>query len=202
MNKKKIIIGIIIVLLLIAAIFTVITIRKVGIFKSLLANATETDKNTNFHMVVNPTGQNRQKMEVYQKDETHYLVKMASNDGEWETIFYQNGEESFRATNTRGQKLVKKNEMGRTTLQTFKQEVDQDHLWNEATKASVHSTKFANKDCYEIKGKRGDLDSTIVVEKATGLVLKAISSECSYEIGTVTDADIQRPDLTGYTEIN
>ena len=46
------------------------------------------------------------------------------------------------------------------------------------------------------------VENTIIVEKATGLVLKNISSEISYEIGTVTDADVQKPDLTGYTEIN
>lgn len=200
MDKKKIIIALIAVVLLVVAIFAVITIRKVSIFNNLLAKASETDQNTNFHMVVNPTGQNRQKMEVWEKDETHYLVKTETSSGE--IIFYQNGEESFRATNVSGQKVVTKNVNGRVSLLTFTQEVDQSHIWKEAMEASVHSTKFDNKDCYEIKRKMGDIESTIIVEKTTGLILKNISSECSYEIGTITDADIQKPDLTGYTEMN
>ena len=200
MDKKKIIIALIVVVLLIVAIFTVITIRKVSVFNNLLEKASETDKTTNFHMIVNPTGQNRQKMEVWSKDETHYLVKMATED--WETIFYQNGEESFRATNVRGQKQVKKNEMGRASLLTFTQEVDQSNVWKEAMGATVRSIEFHNKNGYEIKRKMDGVENTIIVEKATGLVLKDISSEISYEIGTVTDADVQKPDLTGYTEIN
>ena len=200
MDKKKIIIALIVVVLLIVAIFTVITIRKVSVFNNLLEKASETDKTTNFHMIVNPTGQNRQKMEGWSKDETHYLVKMATED--WETIFYQKGEESFRATNVRGQKQVKKNEMGRASLLTFTQEVDQSNVWKEAMGATVRSIEFHNKNGYEIKRKMDGVENTIIVEKATGLVLKNISSEISYEIGTVTDADVQKPDLTGYTEIN
>ena len=57
MDKKKIIIALIVVVLLIVAIFTVITIRKVSVFNNLLEKASETDKTTNFHMIVNPTGQ-------------------------------------------------------------------------------------------------------------------------------------------------
>lgn len=200
MDKKKIVIALIVVVLLIVVVFAVITIRKVSIFNNLLAEASETDKSTNFHMVVNPTGQNRQKMEIWEKDETHYLVKMATED--WEIIWYQNGEEKFSTVNSNGQKVIRKHEGGKISVQTFTQEVDQSNVWKEAMGATVHSTKFDNKDCYEIKRKRGDIESTIIVEKATGLVLKNISSEISYEFNTITDSDIQKPDLTGYTEMN
>jgi len=195
---KKVVAVIIVILLLIVAIFAVLTIRKVSIFNSLLANAKETEKITNYYMKQESTQGSGITTEVWSKDETHYFIETKTGDNTTIRI-YQNGEEKIKTTDALGQKHVTKGSAGRIELYTFSNFVNTNSVWKDATKASISSIKLDDKECYEIK--LAD-NKTIIVEKETGLVQKIPLSECSYELNTVTDANIQKPDLTGYEEVN
>ena len=112
--------------------------------------------------------------------------------------FYRNGDEELTATEANGQKIISSGS-GKVLLYTFTNYMNSEDVWKEAVRASVKSVQDSNKECYEIRLK--DV-GTILVEKETGVVLKTETSEISYEINTVTDTDIQKPDLTGYTKLN
>lgn len=191
---KKLVVILLIVVLLVVVIFAIITIRKVSIFNDLLAKAKESEKITNYYMEMKQNeGMTTQ---IWAKDESHYLMKNVGND--LTMTFYRNGDEELTATEANGQKIISSGS-GKVLLYTFTNYMNSEDVWKEAVRASVKSVQDSNKECYEIRLK--DV-GTILVEKETGVVLKTETSEISYEINTVTDTDIQKPDLTGYTELN
>lgn len=191
---KKLVVILLIVVLLVVVIFAIITIRKVSIFNDLLAKAKESEKITNYYMEMKQNeGMTTQ---IWAKDESHYLMKNVGND--LTMTFYRNGDEELTATEANGQKIISSGS-GKVLLYTFTNYMNSEDVWQEAVRASVKSVQDSNKECYEIRLK--DV-GTILVEKETGVVLKTETSEISYEINTVTDTDIQKPDLTGYTELN
>lgn len=191
---KKLVVILLIVVLLVVVIFAIITIRKVSIFNDLLAKAKESEKITNYYMEMKQNeGMTTQ---IWAKDESHYLMKNVGND--LTMTFYRNGDEELTATEANGQKIISSGS-GKVLLYTFTNYMNSEDVWQEAVRASVKSVQDSNKECYEIRLK--DV-GTILVEKETGVVLKTETSEISYEINTVTDTDIQKPDLTGYTKLN
>ncbi len=191
---KKLVVILLIVVLLVVVIFAIITIRKVSIFNDLLAKAKESEKITNYYMEMKQNeGMTTQ---IWAKDESHYLMKNVGND--LTMTFYRNGDEELTATEANGQKIISSGS-GKVLLYTFTNYMNSEDVWKEAVRASVKSVQDSNKECYEIRLK--DV-GTILVEKETGVVLKTETSEISYEINTVTDTDIQKPDLTGYTKLN
>ena len=191
---KKLVVILLIVVLLVVVIFFFFSIRKVSIFNDLLAKAKESEKITNYYMEMKQNeGMTTQ---IWAKDESHYLMKNVGND--LTMTFYRNGDEELTATEANGQKIISSGS-GKVLLYTFTNYMNSEDVWKEAVRASVKSVQDSNKECYEIRLK--DV-GTILVEKETGVVLKTETSEISYEINTVTDTDIQKPDLTGYTKLN
>lgn len=69
-----------------------------------------------------------------------------------------------------------------------------------AINSKITNIKYNEKDCYLIT-KEG---TEIIIEKSTGFIFKTINKEANvvsysnYSLGTVTDADIQKPDIAGY----
>lgn len=198
MNKKKIIIAIVVVVLLVIAVLVGLVVRKVSILNNLVGKGMETRKLTNYHMKVEQELDNGTNTEVWSKDNEHFLVKMGKNT---EVTMYRNGEEKLTVYELYGQKSVNKNSASSIELYTFANSMAANPTLKEVLKTSIRSVKAENKDCYEITLEN---NTTVWVEKETALVIKAQTSEgiakFTYEIGTVTDADIQKPDLTGYTE--
>lgn len=207
MDKKKIIIALVVVVLLIVTVFAVITIRKVSILNNLIAKGTEMGKLTNYHVKLNQEAETNTDAEVWRKDNEHFLVKMTSDykDGFLHSTMYRNGDEQFRADEIGEQKIVIKATAFPTAgLTSLTEHMSASDVWKYVNQTSIRSVQLENKDCYEIVFK--DNDMTVWIEKETGLIIKRQTTigidRFSYEIGTVTDADVQKPDLTGYTEMD
>lgn len=199
MNKKKIIIAVAVVVLLIVAVLVGFIIHKVSILNDLTSKGQKTRALSNYHMRADQESANGTDTEVWAKDNEHFLVKMGQN----KVTMYRNGEEKLTVYELYGQKSVNKNSASLIEMNTFTTYMANKPTLSEALKTSIRSTQVENKDCYEIALEN---NTTVWVEKETALVIKVQTSEgivkFTYEIGTVTDADIQKPDLTGYTEMN
>ena len=200
MDKKKIIIVVAVAVLLIVAVLVGFIIHKVSILNDLTSKGLKTRALGNYHMRVDQELENGTDTEVWAKDNEHFLVKMGKNS---KVTMYRNGEEKLTVYELYGQKSVNKNSASLIEMNTFTTYMATKPTLNEVLKTSIRSVQFENKDCYEITLEN---NTTVWVEKETALVIKAQTSEgiakFTYEIGTVTDADIQKPDLNGATEMN
>lgn len=199
---KAVIVTFLIILLLAVITLVAITISKVSIFNSLISKSKETEKSTNYHIemaeiygTTSPTT-----FELYVNNNNYYSKQEQSAIT---SINYRNGNEDFIAISTGEAKLLKQGSI-KAPLNTFSSYMNGTApTLKDSLGAKVYDVHFADKDCYEI---RLDQYSIIWVEKDTGLILRETNMNAtknySYEFNTVTDANMPKPDLTGYTTVD
>lgn len=195
---KKIILAIVLVIVLVLAVLLVLTIRKVSILNNILDKALETEKNTNCHVRIEAVGNVDAHAEAYAKGEN---VKFVKNSKEMISYSGQYNNVTYMATDflLAGKKIYSEINGKYIVIRTIEDYFFPETLWKDAVESKICSTECNGKDCYEIKIAE---QFVIWVEKETGLVVRELNvnttKNYSYEFGTVTDADVQMPDFTGY----
>lgn len=209
LKNKKIIIGLLLIIIAIIALFLGLTIRKFIIFKELSKRALQYDNITNYYeKVVDSSGmdieyfckENKSKKIITDyKGETRKLT-MYNNSKEVNTyVIEPNGNKVAR--------LGSKTSFSEPNVLGFRFDGDFWYWAKLLIASNISTTELNGKECYYING--GLLTNTYI-EKETGLILKMqngtmsdgsepIIQEYYYEFGTVTDNDFIEPNISEYT---
>ena len=200
-------------IILIVVLFLVVSVgRKTIILYSIDHKLEETEKtfsNNYYAKQINYTDGSVLESTVFSKGTDHYIssVKLATVDGQtYKSVCYVNGEEKLSLADMGNKKLMKQNDfIGVNGYFWFASEEIPSYLYSKILSSfslKIEDIKIGDKECYVIKHK--DIDR--IVDKETGILIKEIDYkqdriiEWTYELGTVLDSDIVRPDTTGYIE--
>lgn len=140
---------------------------------------------------------------TYVKDDTYLSVTiMGAEVGQQSKMtYYKKGNDELRLMETKDKKVQYDEKM--IPISAGLVGYVRDNIWNcfmDAFSVKIESIQIDKKECYVIKHKGRDE----IIEKETGITIKEIwyqndtFNEYHYKFDVVTDADIQRPDTTGY----
>lgn len=222
MEKKKMRLWKKIMLIILAIILVIILIiaRKVLIVTSLQNNVSKYVHSDNYHKTMYGYAQDSYfKSEIFTLgDRKAITITRDSNGNKSVTRIYANGNTSNIYTETQDKKIVSLN----TGIQVY--EEIQDPLYTEnllerifaSAIASIKSEKCNGKECYLIDNfisgyilsedgtyidKETGLDvrtnSIEVINPDTGRIVSGLT-DCLYEFNTVTEKDLQEPDISQY----
>lgn len=200
-SKIKTVTLLLIALCLVIAIgFGVFTLSKINIINNLFSKSTEIRKRDNYSIKINTENTNKIS---FVKNEDYYSESESNQSGVI-SITYQKANNKVYAVDGHGQKMFFKEHalIIKPVVRTIEDFIQPSEVNQKAFQGQIKSIDFENKECYEITLTK---ELMIIVEKDTGLVLKEVNGEetiiYTYEFDKVTDNDIQKPDLTGYTEM-
>ena len=200
-------------IILIVVLFIVVSVgRKTIILYSIDHKYEETVKtfsNNYYAKQINYKDGSILESTLYSKGTENYIssTKLATEDGQtYKRTFYKNGEEKLELEDRGDKKIIKQHDFaGDIGYFWFSSEEIPSYLYTKILSSfslKIEDIRIGDKECYVIKHK--DIDR--IVDKETGILIKEIDYkldriiEWTYELGTMLDSDIVRPDTTGYIE--
>lgn len=203
MNKKKIAI---IVLFIILLILIATILRKYIIINDLKEKAETYIASTNYNMIATKNENGKTITYDYNKKDSKIAYFIKTNDSE--LLMYDNGNSVNCYTKVGETKtLTHEENLPNGGMINF---LNNDHNAFQALlnviKTNIKSTQINGKDCYLIKN-YADLENVeIYIEKETGLCIQYIETNTdikvnySYEFNNVTDNTFIEPDASQYKE--
>ena len=211
MNKKKILITTLVIILILISIFFGFTIRKMLIFKNLNQKISKyIDSDNHYEKIINNSNNTKTVTEYYCKGENAVLFLNTTIQSTGETrklVNYYKGEKTNTYIETEQDKIALLDSNGLPSKIMIINLDYGDNIWNLfqiALATSIKSVEYNGKECYLINlGK----NNYYYVEKETGLTLKAkygtennsdIIVEYYYEFDNVNDSIFLEPDISQY----
>lgn len=214
MNKKKVLIIILIVILIIILILVMFFLKKFLIIKKLQNNIEQYSELTNYYTKITQTyenSENIQIMEYYVKGEKQVAIFQNTIEGEVSTTYFYNTGERIDVyyDNSEGKtaELGADTEMTITIYNYLETDSVLETLLSSLT-ATITIGDYNGIECYIISNfnsytATGEYKNEIYIEKDTGLCLKAIIDDVTYEreykFDNVSDDVFAEPDLGQYT---
>ncbi len=217
MKKKKIIIAILITILIV--VIGILAYLKVNYYKTEkpmyeLTQNLNNYNNLHVHTVKTSDKYGTTEIDRYWKD-SEYKEK-TSNSSENDCVYINSHEKVYIAISEED-KIVYINENDEENISTVTDKsnrftgifcVDIDNMNQDYKYCGIENIN--NKECYKIfVSNKFQVDkATLWIEKETGFVLKLesffdqelITYENTYEVGTVTDDDVKKPDAQAYKD--
>ncbi len=203
LSLKKIIIILIILCITIFLIFCIPILRKYIIAKDILNKYAIYSEKENYYFYCYNTMSENITQEVWKKDDIIKATKTLLSNPDNTITTWKNTNEQYALFNLPKQ-YTTENVIIPTNFPTtafFYDEVSMKEVVKDP-KIKFKTVTYEGKDCYYIDfyGKEEEY-----IEKETGILLYSKNDigerKITYSFDTVTDADIQKPDLTGYTII-
>lgn len=195
------------ILSVILILFVVIVGRRVIILTSLQHKAQETKKDTpsNYYAKVQSySGKDMSIIESYNDGEDYFVTftNFSEERGKIVNKWYKLGDESFRLSETEGKKVISKTGSASINPISFTSEMFIENLFL-AIASSVEKIEINGKECYIIRD--GNTEKFIDIE--TGYAIRLIDNannrivDYHYKFGVVEDKHLEKPDTTGYVEV-
>ena len=194
------------ILILIFVIFIIVMARKVVIINNLYSKA-EQIENANVNNIytkqVTYTTDLIYALEIYNKNGTTLARRYDYKLGEdivTSSELFKSKEESFILINNGNKKEIVRGNISGVDIFPYSITIFEDEKLF-LLFSNIQKVKLENKDCYMIKYKNKEQ----FIEIETGLLLKYIDNDKNetidyyYEFGTVTDNNIEKPDISEYT---
>ena len=198
-NKLKILRNI---LLLIILLFVIIVGRKTIILTNLSNKAQDFKNSQNYYLRLEVFGEGTIKIiDTYKKQDKVLMrwTTYSKDKGKIKQTFYKSEDEEICLIDNGETKIL--NEMVNIGVHpiSFTSDIFLGNLYMAITK-NIDKINLNGKECYIIR----DGNTEKFVDVNTGLAIKMIdnqnnqTADYTYEDGIVTDADVERPDTTGY----
>lgn len=216
MKKNKIIIGIIIILIVLIGIIAYFKLNYYKTENAMFELTQNINNYNNLHVHTIETSNKSGTLEIdrYWKDNEFNEKNSTNNENDY---VYINSDEKVYINVSENDKKIYIQEIDIANVRniTYKSEnftgifyVDVDNINQDYKYCGIENIN--NKECYKIfvKNKFIENEATLWIEKETGFVLKQeclfygelITYENIYEINTVTDNDIKKPDIQFYKD--
>lgn len=226
MEKKKMEIWkkILIVILILVALFIIITARKMIIIGSLQSKMKEYDNVDNYYATIYEyRGTNLQISTTYKKDNTSLsMIKSLGENSDRSLISYNNDKVSHIYIEVPGSKLAILDGNGVPGSIQIQNELETQNLWQfivRSIKSSIQTEECNGKECYKIQVGCFDIlcfnnhkNVVYYFDKDTGLKVRELNgtvgdgenkidivSDYHYEFNIVKDEDLKEPDIAEYT---
>ncbi len=210
---------VLIVITLIIGILAGIVLYRYSVLSKLYNLAEKNNKITNIHFVIETSEQNNHRIEEVWKKDNLKTEKIQDVESNQEIKFWadSNTNESYLVIDK--EKTYAEAPDSISSLPgLFEYVTHPDGRLQAAINPtiSIENIEYEGKECYRIKEKRDPkwtYDSEIIYEKSTGFILFESSAgsklegetnwskkeiKYRYEVNTVTDKDVAKPDLTQY----
>lgn len=217
MEKKKVWKRILIVIFVIFIIFLIYTIRKTIIIASLQNKLKEYQNMDNIYVKITFDNSNIVTLEQYYKDGIEKNIsKFKEGNTTIMEYIYPNQRKIFRERNDNKTLTIKNLQTNEKLLQDkpnlvsyTNSLVTMPELFSISIITKVKTEEVQGKECYVLTDNKYE---RLYVEKSTGLAVQTIVStidegnveriiKYEYGFGTVTDKDMQEPDIEQYTII-
>lgn len=193
------------ILLIIVVLFIILVGRKTFILIRLENKAQESQNSKNYYLKLESYTEGKVTItEAYYKEEKSLVqINTYSKDlGEMKQILYKSGDERFSLIDNGKTKVFQK--IGDISIRpvAFTSNFFFENLYTAIT-TSIDKIELNGKECYMIR----DDNTEKFIDVNTGLAIKMIDNQNNrtidykYEYGVVTDTDVEKPDITGYTVI-
>lgn len=193
------------ILLIVLVLFIIIVGRKTFILTSLENKAQEAQDSENYYLKLESYNEGKMTItEAYYKEEKSFvkITKYSEDSGEIKQILYKSGDERFSLIDNGKTKVLQK--MGDILVRpvAFTSNFFFENLYTAIT-TSVDKIELNGKECYMIR----DGNTEKFIDANTGLAIKMIDNQNNitvdyeYEYGIVTDTDVEKPDISGYTVV-
>lgn len=226
MEKKKMKVWkkFLIIILIIVALFVIITVRKMIIIKNLQSKMEKYDSVDNYYArIYQYQGTNLQINTTYKKNNTSLSkVKSLSENSNRSLIAYNDDNVSHIYFDVPGSKIAILDGNGIPGPIQIQNELETQNLWQlmvRAIKSSIKTEECNGKECYKIQVGCFDIlcfdkhENTVVYfDKDTGLKAREFNgsvgdgenkintvSDYYYEFDVVKDEDLKEPDISEYT---
>lgn len=218
MKKKKIIKGIIFIVLIVILVIAIHTVRNFVIVKNMQNKISNYNKSTNFSEKISQNESDEIKIDInYYKKDNKQAVILERTDANNEKIImkeYDNGETTNIYWDTKDEKKAQLNKNALISVEIYN-ELETDNDWQTFLAcifARIKSTNYNGKDCYVVTNYMSPLfvyeneDHVAYIEKATGISVKNIigemTTEKEYDFNNVDDSVFNEPDINEYVVEN
>lgn len=215
MNKRKILITILLIAIIAILAFLAFTIREMITLKNLNRKVAQFVNNEHYEKIINDSGDTTTIAEYYCKGDNAvlFLNTIIKDTGKTRKLTnYYKGEKANSYIEADGNKIALLNTNGLPSKVMIRQVDAGNNLWElflMSLATSIRSEEYNGKDCYVLS--LGETSKTYI-DKETGLTLKAVEGtvvdengnesvqtmEYHYEFDNVDDNIFVEPDISEY----
>lgn len=215
MNKRKILITILLIAIIAILAFLAFTIREMITLKNLNRKVAQFVNNEHYEKIINDSGDTTTISEYYCKGDNAvlFLNTIIKDTGKTRKLTnYYKGEKANSYIEADGNKIALLNTNGLPSKVMIRQVDAGNNLWElflMSLATSIRSEEYNGKDCYVLS--LGETSKTYI-DKETGLTLKAVEGtvvdengnesvqtmEYHYEFDNVDDNIFVEPDISEY----